>query len=122
MKTYLVHVEGKGEGCDYTIGCNHAVEFVQANSLDEAKEKWWQEFAESHEIDDEISSQGLKYRFEEWEWMPESVFFYELTGVDGKFDFTAKYRELWAEAMQKEKLEEEAQARAQYEELKKRFE
>jgi hypothetical protein len=29
MKTYLIHLFGKGEGCDYTIGCNHAVHLFE---------------------------------------------------------------------------------------------
>lgn len=30
---HLVHYEGSGEGCDYTIGCNHAIRFVNADSI-----------------------------------------------------------------------------------------
>ena len=30
---FLVHYEGKGEGCDYTIGCNHALRSMEAASV-----------------------------------------------------------------------------------------
>jgi len=29
---FLVHYEGAGEGCDYTIGCNHALRSIEADS------------------------------------------------------------------------------------------
>jgi hypothetical protein len=31
MKTYLLVLEGPGEGCDYTIGCNLSVETIHAS-------------------------------------------------------------------------------------------
>lgn len=37
---YLIHVEGEGEGCDYTIGCNHRLDTIEADSIDEAVQKW----------------------------------------------------------------------------------
>ena len=32
---FLVHYEGKGEGCDYTIGCNHRVGIIDAADIDD---------------------------------------------------------------------------------------
>ena len=33
---FLIHYEGAGEGCDYTIGCNHALESMEADSVAKA--------------------------------------------------------------------------------------
>lgn len=123
MKTFLVHIVGEGEGCDYTIGCNHAVEFVQAESLEEAKDKWWEYFQDNHFVDEDYSADDIKEVFEgSTHSIPESACFYEVVDIKGStFDFNQKYKELWAEAMKREQEEEEAAARKQYEELKVRF-
>lgn len=36
---FLVYYEGAGEGCDYTIGCNLSVHFLEGESVQEVIEK-----------------------------------------------------------------------------------
>ncbi len=35
--TYYAHLQQKGEGCDYTIGCGHALLRLRATTLEAAK-------------------------------------------------------------------------------------
>jgi hypothetical protein len=39
MKNFIAHIEGQGEGCDYTIGCNIAVRYIDAEDIDDAYNK-----------------------------------------------------------------------------------
>lgn len=36
-KRYIAHVKGRGEGCDYTIGCNHQLHALKSTDFDAAK-------------------------------------------------------------------------------------
>ena len=36
---YLALIEGRGEGCDYTIGCNATWQFLDANNFEEAEDE-----------------------------------------------------------------------------------
>lgn len=36
---YLILLEGHGGGCDYTIGCNKKWEFIEAGSIQDARDK-----------------------------------------------------------------------------------
>jgi len=40
---YKAYLKQYGEGCDYTIGCAQTVINIEAQSLDDAKEKLYQE-------------------------------------------------------------------------------
>ena len=44
-KAYLIQ---SGEDCDYTIGCAQTVIDIEAQSIDEAKQKLYQEIEESY--------------------------------------------------------------------------
>ena len=123
MKKFLVHIIGKGEGCDYTIGCNHAVEIVNAESLEEAKKKWWDSFEDGHFVADEYSAADIKEAFEgNTHSIPESAEFYEIVGDQSYFDFGGQYKELWAEAMKREQDEEKEEELAQLARLKAKYE
>lgn len=41
---FLVHYEGTGEGCDYTIGCNHSLHTIEAEDLANAIKKVLHQF------------------------------------------------------------------------------
>lgn len=52
MNKYLVIIEGEGEGCDYTIGCNIRWDFYDAESLEDLKEqiiKRWYSYEDAKE-------------------------------------------------------------------------
>lgn len=36
MKRFLAHFKQRGEGCDYTIGCAHALREIEAESIEAA--------------------------------------------------------------------------------------
>lgn len=44
MKTFYVYYEGRGMGCDYTIGCNLKVESYRAKDVEEVIEKVTEEW------------------------------------------------------------------------------
>ena len=48
---YKAHIKGMGEGCDYTIGCNHVVIDIDATCMDEAEDKMRAMFEYNEEED-----------------------------------------------------------------------
>lgn len=45
MKTYVVVMKQKDEGCDYTIGCGTKYEFIEADGIEEAMRKSYEMWA-----------------------------------------------------------------------------
>jgi hypothetical protein len=45
---YKAYLKQSGEGCDYTIGCAKTVIDIEAQSIDEAKQKLYQEIEECY--------------------------------------------------------------------------
>jgi hypothetical protein len=45
---YKAYLKQCGEGCDYTIGCAQRVIEIEAQSIDEAKQKLYQEIEENY--------------------------------------------------------------------------
>jgi hypothetical protein len=44
LPKYFVHFQGEGEGCDYTIGCNHSLVPIRGNTKEEATDNARKEF------------------------------------------------------------------------------
>ena len=52
--TYKAYLKQNGEGCDYTIGCAQTVISIEAQSMDEAKQKLYQEIKEVYTGEQEL--------------------------------------------------------------------
>jgi hypothetical protein len=65
MRKFLLVLKGKGEGCDYTIGCNTLVDEVEGYTPHEAFVKWYKDWKGIEDFDeinintDEFSSVTL---------------------------------------------------------------
>jgi len=51
---YKAYLKQSGEGCDYTIGCAQTIIDIEAQSIDEAKQKLYQEIEESYTGEQEL--------------------------------------------------------------------
>lgn len=45
---YKAYLKQRGEGCDYTIGCAQTIIEIEAQSIDEAKQKLYQKIKENY--------------------------------------------------------------------------
>jgi len=106
MKTFYVYYEGRGYGCDYTIGCNLRVEVINAESAEEV----WAQVKEEVEESPTYAEERI-----------ESVTVIEAAGVT-KLDIEDLTRDIREQQEQDKKAKKEAEERAEYERLKKKFE
>ena len=108
MQKFLVHYEGKGEGCDYTIGCNHAISFVEAADLNAAIKQ--------------VADDFLAYPDSSYD--PDAidkVTIYAVSREQASFDLEhIRFRRRTAYEMHKAAAQEQAD-RASYEKLKARY-
>lgn len=56
MGKYVAYLKQKGEGCDYTIGCARTMLTINANNIDNAKEKMIEILKENYCGETELSS------------------------------------------------------------------
>ena len=102
---YKAYLKQAGKGCDYTIGCAQTVISIDANNMDEAKQKLTATIIEEYSYD---------------EGMLDSAELYECNEV-----FTMSIDEIYAKKEQlkqqeEQKRQEEAERR-EYERLKHKF-
>lgn len=136
MKKYFLYERQRGDGCDYTISCGSRLTMLSAKSMEEAIEEVidlpedvLQEILESGDEDrlhDFIYDSGLRRVIED-KWNPNSVLTTcTILEVESEKDMMSilkfKLNELnkLRATLQQKKLEEAE--RAQYENLKKKFE
>ena len=101
---YYAHVEQKGEGCDYTIGCGHAfVHIIGAKSMEAAHAFILHEYQESIR-DGEV----------------EHIHIYEVS-KSSSLDIPALERLMKAKGKEAEAQKKEAAERAEFERLKTKF-
>lgn len=106
MKKFYAYFEGKGHGCDYTIGCNLRVEQYDAKDVQEVVDIITEEIEESPDYAEERIEQVT---------IIEAA---SETTLD-IFDLTSNIRE---KQLAEEQLKKEDEERAEYERLKKKFE
>lgn len=103
---YLVLIEGKGYGCDYTIGCNK--EWIELNLSDDIEK------AEEDAIDHILKYYGDEERVESIKIVPYNfIIMADLQGYLNEMKFK---EEAAAQAIN------DANEKAEYERLKKKFE
>lgn len=105
MKTYKAYIVQNTEGCDYTIGCAQKVIEIEANSLDEAKQKLFVEIREN---------------YSHWEKRLETAELYE---VEQTFSVNLKdlYKQIDSEKEEEERRKKEDADRLEFERLKSKF-
>ncbi len=106
MKTFYVYYEGRGEGCDYTIGCNLNVEIVKAKNVEEVVKK----------ITDEWDECGFNYVESRY----AAVTIIEAPSTTD-VDINGYIVEAKAKAAERIRLKEEDKEKAEFERLKKKF-
>jgi predicted DsbA family dithiol-disulfide isomerase len=110
MKSFLLHVSGRGRGCKHTIGCNTRQIRFQAMSMAEAEKLVWKvkEFAELLDEDADIP-------------ILEDAVLYEIAaGTRLDLEAVRTFRREKQEAAEQE--QREAEERAAYEKLKAKYE
>lgn len=111
MSRYIAILTGKGEGCDYTIGCNRTTIEVTGETIEEAEQNLVQH------IEREYSGfSGLKESYSDFDILLVEVA--QSKEIDMQA-YVAKEELAWQQKKQREK---EQQERAEYERLKARFE
>lgn len=105
MKKYKAYIHQQGEGCDYTIGCAQTVIDIEANSMDEAKQKLFEEIEESYSHEEQRLESAELYEIEQ-------VFVADMDDIYKRID-NAKYA--------KEQERKEAKERQEFERLKSKF-
>jgi hypothetical protein len=127
LKKFLVHVV-QGEGCDYTIGCGHSVEYISADTIEKAKDIWWEEFCDGRELDEEslaIFAEGgtlkqhMNYMREEYDY--ESVTFMELGPEESSLNMRARFKLIEESVTSIQKKVDLNQDEAEFERLKKKL-
>lgn len=114
---FLAHIQQSGEGCDYTIGCGHKVKIVEADTIEAA----------AHDI------LGAPNEYGDWdgygnprlhgpsgEAALKSITLYEIANVT-TVDLDAHWRVCTANEVAKKRAAVEANERAEYERLQKKF-
>jgi len=77
MYKYLLVLQGQGEGCDYTIGCNIRVEEIYGETFEKAFEEWYLDYNGVDDFD-ELNLTGNDFY---------SVKGYKIEEVPEKLDF-----------------------------------
>lgn len=108
---YIAILTGKGEGCDYTIGCNRTTIEISGSSLEEAERNLVQH------INEEYSGfSGLQREYSDFNIRLVEV------AQSKVIDFHAYVAQEEREEQQEKQRETEERERAEYERLKARFE
>lgn len=105
MKSFYAYYEGKGYGCDYTIGCNIRVDAIQAESVEDAIAEVKEKIEESPDYAEERI---------------ESVTIIEVASAT-KLDIEDFTRDIREQQVAEEQAKKEAEERAEYERLKQKF-
>ena len=101
---YLAHLKQPGQGCDYTIGCAQTVIYIDAQSMDEAELKLYQEFKENYTGEREL----------------RTCLLHEVNSVRN-YDLRQFYESLKEEAIGINIQEQEEADRAEYIRLKSKY-
>lgn len=56
MGKFVAYLKQKGEGCDYTIGCARTLITIDADNMDDAKDKMIEKIKEEFQGETELSS------------------------------------------------------------------
>jgi hypothetical protein len=114
MSKFLVHYEGVGDGCDYTIGCNHAVGIFDEPDMAAAVARVTDKLREDGEL---LPEDRLRdgYRI-------ETVTIYEIKPTVHVVDLKRLRSEGVQQAAVDAQGEAQAKDRAEYERLKAKFE
>jgi len=105
MKTYKAHLCQAGEGCDYTIGCGHALIWLKASNMEEAKIELAKE---------------IKERYSSLESEIESAVIFEVT-EEVEINVKDYYDQLQKERDEYDRLQREKREREEFERLKQKF-
>ena len=129
MKEYVALVEGCGEGCDYTIGCNQTWEFLEAEDMEDAKRSLLSDNVEYECDEDEDDDDGccfgdednIIYRYSLENCPPERITIIEIANSED-LDIDGFIKE--KKKQKKNKLSEEKKSKELklLEELKKKYE
>jgi len=105
MKTYKAHLCQAGEGCDYTIGCGHALIWLKASNLGEAIIEL---------------SKEIKERYSSLESKIETAVIFEVTN-EVEINVKDYYDQLQKERDEDDRLYREKREREEFERLKQKF-
>jgi len=106
MKTFYVYYEGRGYGCDYTIGCNSNVEVYKAENVEEV----------IREISKEWDDYLPKYVEERY----DSITIIEAASIT-EVDISGYIAKAEAKEEEEKKRREEVKERAEFERLKEKY-
>ena len=115
-KKFLIIISGKAEGCDYTIGCNTRVEEIEANSLEEA----WEKYSEKAEMDfNFLKEDGGDYGY----YIELGIKVIRIIEIikERKIDVLSLQSELDQYYKEESDKENEVDEKKQYERLKKKY-
>lgn len=110
MKKFVVCIEGAGEGCDYTIGCNKRFYETEAESIDDLL----LEFHEEHD--------GENYLKRRNDFAYENVYVIEGGLINVTDKLQAMIDKDYAELQKKEAAKIEADELKLYKSLKRKYE
>ena len=105
MKKYKAHLCQHGEGCDYTIGCGHAVIDLKAQNIEDAK----------IELADRIRDS-----YSSMETSLESAVIFEISD-EFELNVTEYYKELERKRREEERAYREQKEREEFERLKQKY-
>jgi len=116
---FLAITTQKGEGCDYSIGCGWNYESIDANSMDEAWEKYitrWADYdpAQGGECDPRKGGPGD-------DWSPIAGVRLIRIAEEDSSRFDPWYEAAVSAYESKESAEQDAQERAEFERLREKF-
>lgn len=120
MKNFLILTTGNGRGCDYTLDCNKTWHFVQANSIAEAMKNL------ADEMWGKLDDYGGDYE-NHWYRHNETYHTFQFLEVGDLRTISAAelvaehYKSAMKAARAKAEEEREANERAEYERLQKKF-
>jgi len=120
---FLLHVWGKGEGCDYTIGCNHALSILKDAETMEEAEQAAKEWLADHGIGEDYYTKD-EDNYEEYyedEVDIDSIDLYEVKSHKG-FELDKYIKEINAFRHKNKNKKNETKEAAEYARLKKKFE
>lgn len=105
MKKYKAHLDQGAEGCDYTIGCGHALIWLNASNMEEAKIEL---------------SKEIKERYSSLESKIESAIIFEVT-EEVEINVKDYYDQLQRERNEYDRLQREKKEQEEFERLKQKF-
>jgi hypothetical protein len=129
---FLLYVEGKGYGCDYTIGCNLAVKLLPntktMKEAEQAAKEWLADHGIGEDYQDGKSDNDDEYDDDEYDDDEEqtnrtiqSIDIYEIKSHK-EFDIQAYLNEINDFILKKKDKKNETKEAEEYKRLKKKFE